>query len=64
MLYLLSEEADGSDELGFRFDDPEVGIAWPVTSPTLSERDRNARSVRAAIAAVRAPARTPQGPAR
>jgi len=53
MLYLLTEEADGSDELGFRFDDPQIGVAWPVASPTLSERDRNAGSMRAAIAAVR-----------
>ncbi len=53
MLYLLTREADGSDELGFRFDDPDIAIARPVASLTLSERDRNAGSVRAAIAAVR-----------
>jgi len=53
MLYLLTEESDGSDEFGFRFDDPEIGIAWPVVSPTLSERDRKAGTVRAAISAVR-----------
>ncbi len=27
------------DETGFRWDDPEVGIEWPVANPTLSARD-------------------------
>ena len=26
-------------EVGFRWDDPEVGIAWPVREPILSEKD-------------------------
>ena len=26
-------------EVGFRWDDPEVGIAWPVQEPILSEKD-------------------------
>ncbi len=28
-------ECDG----GFRWDDPEIGIDWPVTEPILSEKD-------------------------
>ena len=27
-------------EVGFRWDDPEVGIAWPLKAPILSEKDR------------------------
>ena len=27
-------------EVGFRWDDPEVGIDWPVKEPILSEKDR------------------------
>ena len=27
------------DEVGFRWDDPEVGIAWPIREPILSEKD-------------------------
>lgn len=27
------------NELGFRWDDPDVGIRWPVAAPTLSKRD-------------------------
>lgn len=26
-------------ELGFRWDDPDIGIKWPVATPTLSQRD-------------------------
>jgi dTDP-4-dehydrorhamnose 3,5-epimerase len=28
-------------EVGFRWDDPEVGIAWPSQEPILSEKDAN-----------------------
>lgn len=45
MLYLVTNEYDGSDELGFAWDDPVVGVPWPPVAgtpdgrPTLSERD-------------------------
>lgn len=53
MCYLLSEEVDGSDEFGFRFDDPEAKIAWPKRDPVLSARDQGAGTMAAARAAVR-----------
>ena len=52
--YLLTEEVDGSDELGFRFDDPDAAIHWPIERPTVSARDLNAGTFAAAVAAVRA----------
>jgi dTDP-4-dehydrorhamnose 3,5-epimerase len=52
--YLLTEEVDGSDEFGFRFDDPLAAIRWPVSGPTLSARDRDAGPLSAAIVHVRA----------
>jgi dTDP-4-dehydrorhamnose 3,5-epimerase len=52
--YLLTEEVDGSDEFGFRYDDRDAAIRWPIASPTFSDRDRNAGSLAAAIEAVRA----------
>jgi dTDP-4-dehydrorhamnose 3,5-epimerase len=46
LVYLVSNEFDGSDELGFAWDDPAVGVPWPALAdmpdgrPILSERDR------------------------
>jgi dTDP-4-dehydrorhamnose 3,5-epimerase len=45
LLYLVTNEYDNTDELGFAWDDPEVGVPWPVLAatpdgqPILSERD-------------------------
>ena len=41
MTYLVDQYFDGSDELGIRFDDPQVGINWPEGQRILSERDRS-----------------------
>lgn len=35
-----------ADELALRWDDPEVGIQWPVKDPLLSERDAKALRLR------------------
>ena len=40
-VYAVSHEWDPSDELGCRWNDPELRISWPCTDPLLSERDRN-----------------------
>lgn len=40
MTYLVDQYFDGSDELGIRWDDPDVGIAWPEGERILSDRDR------------------------
>ncbi len=46
LLYLVTNEYDGSDELGFAWDDPAVGVPWPTVAgtpdgrPILSDRDR------------------------
>lgn len=40
--YKVSSEYFPETEHGFRFDDPEIGIKWPVASPIVSERDRQA----------------------
>ncbi|HKE99364.1 MAG TPA: dTDP-4-dehydrorhamnose 3,5-epimerase [Actinomycetes bacterium] len=40
MSYLVTNEYDGSDELGVAWDDPELGIDWPDPAPILSGRDR------------------------
>jgi dTDP-4-dehydrorhamnose 3,5-epimerase len=39
-VYAVSHEFDPADELGCRWDDPALDIAWPCTDPLLSERDQ------------------------
>lgn len=36
---------NGKAESGIRWDDPALGIRWPVAAPILSEKDRNARTL-------------------
>ena len=40
MTYLVDEYYDNRDELGIRWDDPALNINWGVTSPIISDRDR------------------------
>ncbi|HEY8808811.1 MAG TPA: dTDP-4-dehydrorhamnose 3,5-epimerase [Solirubrobacterales bacterium] len=40
--YLLSSIYDPATEAGIAWDDPDVGVEWPVAKPLLSERDRQA----------------------
>jgi dTDP-4-dehydrorhamnose 3,5-epimerase len=40
--YKLSSYYDPATEAGIAWDDPDVGIEWPVGDPVLSERDRRA----------------------
>ena len=46
LVYLVTNEYDGTDELGFAWDDPAVRVPWPVIAatpdgrPILSERDQ------------------------
>ncbi len=39
--YKVSSPYDPIEEKTFRFDDPEIGITWPIDTPILSERDRS-----------------------
>jgi dTDP-4-dehydrorhamnose 3,5-epimerase len=40
--YKLSSYYDPATESGIAWDDPEIGIEWPISDPVLSERDRSA----------------------
>ena len=46
-VYAVSEYFVERDELGCRFDDPDLGIPWPTTEVTLSPRDEAAGSLAA-----------------
>ncbi|MGK2931817.1 MAG: dTDP-4-dehydrorhamnose 3,5-epimerase family protein, partial [Solirubrobacterales bacterium] len=37
--YLVSSLYDPATEAGIRWDDPEVGVEWPIEEPLLSQRD-------------------------
>lgn len=41
-VYGVSRYWDVDDELGCRYDAPELGLDWPTTSPVLSDKDRGA----------------------
>lgn len=53
-VYGVSHDWDTGDELGCRWDDPELGIAWPCGSPLISVRDAALGTVSELRAAVRA----------
>jgi dTDP-4-dehydrorhamnose 3,5-epimerase len=40
--YLLSSTYDPATESGIAWNDPDVGVEWPVDDPLLSERDKAA----------------------
>jgi len=52
LIYLVTNEYDGTDELGFAWDDPLAAVPWPtldVTTdgrPILSDRDRSNPTLR------------------
>jgi dTDP-4-dehydrorhamnose 3,5-epimerase len=59
LLYLVTNEFDSSDELGFAWDDPAVDVPWPPVSgtpdgrPILSDRDRSNAPLSELIARLR-----------
>jgi dTDP-4-dehydrorhamnose 3,5-epimerase len=44
VLYTVSAYYDPATETGFTWNDPDVGVAWPVKQPVLAKRDQTARS--------------------
>jgi dTDP-4-dehydrorhamnose 3,5-epimerase len=49
LLYMVTEAYDGTDEHGFRFDDPGLGFAWGRTDPVVADRDRSAPPLEEAV---------------
>jgi dTDP-4-dehydrorhamnose 3,5-epimerase len=39
--YKVSSYYDGAQERGIAWDDPDIGIPWPVAEPIVSDRDRS-----------------------
>jgi dTDP-4-dehydrorhamnose 3,5-epimerase len=59
LIYLVTNEYDGADELGFAWDDPDAAVPWPPMPatpdgrPILSERDRSNPSLAEVVARLR-----------
>ena len=59
LIYLVTNEYDGSDELGFAWDDPTAAVPWPAVPetpdgrPILSQRDRTNPSLPELVARLR-----------
>lgn len=59
LMYLVTNEYDGSDELGFAWDDPSAAVPWPPVAgtpdgrPILSDRDRSNPSLVDLVASLR-----------
>ncbi len=60
LVYFVTAEFDDSDEYGFAWDDPAVGVPWPLPiagtgdgRPILSERDRTNPSLAELVARLR-----------
>jgi dTDP-4-dehydrorhamnose 3,5-epimerase len=51
--YALSHYWTSDDELGCSWNDPALGLPWPVTAPILSQRDQTAGSYRQMVEAFR-----------
>ena len=45
VLYKCTGTYNHAAESGIRWDDPQIGVSWPVSSPVLSEKDRNAQTL-------------------
>lgn len=43
LTYIVNNYYDASDECGVAWDDPQLNVAWGVTSPVLSPRDQQNR---------------------
>jgi len=59
LVYLVSNEYDGSDEHGFAWDDPAAAVPWPPVPgppdgrPILSDRDHSNASLAELVARLR-----------
>lgn len=42
ILYKVDEYYSPEHDMSIRWNDPDIGIDWPITNPILSEKDRNA----------------------
>ena len=61
-LYKCTALYDPADEGGVVWDDPDLGIAWPTATPTLSDKDRALPRLRDLVRLPNAPFAAPAAP--
>jgi dTDP-4-dehydrorhamnose 3,5-epimerase len=67
LIYFVTNEYDGGDELGFAWDDPDAAVAWPILPgtpggrPILSDRDLGNPSLRELVERIRGMDQLPPG---
>ena len=44
--YKCTDVYDPGGEIGVAWDDPEIGVAWPIAEPIVSDKDRRAPRLR------------------
>jgi dTDP-4-dehydrorhamnose 3,5-epimerase len=42
MQYKTTGLYNAATDIAIRFDDPDIGVQWPIADPQISERDRSA----------------------
>jgi dTDP-4-dehydrorhamnose 3,5-epimerase len=52
--YLCTATYNGSSESGILWNDPEIGVSWPVGNPVVSAKDSGAQSLRQWLARIEA----------
>lgn len=45
MLYMVTEPYNPEGEGGIMYDDPSIGVRWPIDDPTISARDKGLMSL-------------------
>ena len=54
VVYQVTEPYNPTGEVSIRYNDPQIGVQWPLVEPQLSARDQNAWSVEQYLASAEA----------
>ena len=49
IIYLATKEYSPELDCGIRWDDPDIGVKWPIVSPIISSKDRKLKSLKELI---------------
>lgn len=55
--YMCTDFYDPMDEASILWNDPDIGIRWPIKNPILSDRDRDAKRLREFVSGMKSKAK-------